>query len=108
MMQQQIQIATSYCMLHFNIKDTEIYNRACNNLNQFRDDNDNKLGAEYDVFLFGCSVGKVMSYFKFQVYYDLNLDCHRTTLTQNLGSALKHQSYKNVHLDLKPKMIGLF
>ena len=40
-------------MLHFNIKDTEIHNRACNNLNQFRDDNDNKLGAEYDVFLFG-------------------------------------------------------
>ena len=95
-------------MLHFNIKDTEKYNQACNNLNQFTDDNDNKLGAEYDVFLFGWSVGKVMSYFKFQVYYDLNLDCHRTTHTQNLGSALKHQSYKNVHLDLKPKMIGLF
>ena len=38
-------------MLHFNIKDTEKYNQACNNLNQFRDDNDNKLGAEYDVFL---------------------------------------------------------
>ena len=69
-------------MLHFNIKDTEKYNQACNNLNQFRDDNDNKLGAEYDVFLFGCSVGKVMSYFKVQVYYDLHLDCHHTTHTK--------------------------
>ena len=69
MMQQQV---------HFNIKDTEKYNQACNNLNQFRDDNDNKLGAEYDVFLVWLICWKGMSYFKVQVYYDLHLDCHHT------------------------------